>query len=297
MNLYKEKLISKEDKSVNFIFDNGLEARYVRRENVYFIVYLSSHNGCNMACRFCHLTQSKQTSMQEARIYNTFMQANEVINHYKEQILLELERPAFRINFNWMARGEPLASNELMKNWSHHTQQLKILARSVNIFQTNFNISSIFPTENIENIKLAFETIFTNRDKPTIYYSLYSLDKEFRKRWLPKAHEPIEVLDILTKWQNNYQGRVVLHHSLIEGANDSQEQTNAIIELVKSSGLKARFNLVRYNSYSEEQGRESSPDVLNEVFNKIKPIMFVHNSRIVPRVGRDVFASCGMFLS
>ena len=72
-------LPSELDSSVNFIFDNMMEARYVQRVPDYFICYLSSHDGCNKACRFCHLTQTGQTSFNEAGVAQYVEQAKHVL--------------------------------------------------------------------------------------------------------------------------------------------------------------------------------------------------------------------------
>lgn len=290
------KLISKEDKSANFVLSNGQEARYVRRTDDYFIVYLSSHNGCNQACRFCHLTQSRQLEMQEATVADMHRQAMLVINHHIDMVTSDKELPAKCVHFNWMARGDAMHSEIIRKNWHQLSTGLYEMCEQLGITSVKFNISSIFP-ENVglDNEDKWIEQLNTTY-KPTFFYSLYSMDKEFRKRWMPKAMPPFIVLEKLKKWQDKTDMEVVLHWAFIEGQNDSEKQMTDVLLAVEYHRLKTRFNLVRYNPFTSLQGQESSEEVIEARFEDISRIMKLPGSRIVPRVGFDVSASCGMFI-
>lgn len=286
-------LHSELDSSVNFVFDNKMEARFVQRTPDYFICYLSSHDGCNKACRFCHLTQTGQTSFNEATIENYMTQATAVLDHYRSK--LEAGMPAAKhVNFNFMSRGEPLSNNQLIEGLSELNQKLRTAVEGMGLTHS-LNISSIIPQDaDLPKIKKAF---IENKDNVLFYYSLYSLDPSFRKRWIPKSLEPCIALDFIKELQSEMGLNLVLHWALIQGENDSMQNAQLICEQINSRELKARFNLVRYNPYSQSQGEEATECSIQEFFEIMKSNLGDPNSRIVPKVGFDVKASCGMFIS
>lgn len=290
MNI-KEILHSHEDKSVNFVFDNWLEARFVRRVDDYFIVYLSSHDGCNKACRFCHLTQTKQTSFNETSLAEYLLQAQTVLEYY--DTIKDKQGAAQVVNFNFMARGEALANSVLLDNAKELFDTLEQMAIDRNL-QANFNISTIFPQEVADrDLSEVFKGVTQSYG---IYYSLYSVEESFRKRWLPKALDYRQALQKLEHLQATTHAKVAFHWTFIEGQNDSKDSLDKIKDVVKNYHIKAKFNLVRYNPYSENQGVESNEKVLQHNFDDLNTFFDHPQSRIVPRVGFDVKASCGMFV-
>lgn len=297
------QLTSAEDASVNFVLDNGQECRYVRRTADYIIVYLSSHNGCNQACRFCHLTQTGQTDMVPASILEMEQQVVRVLTYYKEQVIAGKEPVAKTIHFNWMARGEPLLNPSITGEWKILSLSLRRIASGISLslgveaedLQVKFNISTIMPkTELLDFFTRSMQNIAPQLI-PTIYYSLYSTDPSFRRRWLPKAADVESSLGKLRMFQEN-GGKIVLHWAFIRMQNDTVEEIDKIGDLIYKYEIKARFNLVRYNPFSHAQGQESYEEVIQARFEQMKRYMTVPGSRIVPRVGFDVSASCGMFV-
>ena len=290
-------LQSAEDLSVNFVWSlgdgNAIEARFVRREDNYFIVYLSSHTGCNQACRFCHLTATKQVSMEPVTLDDYLVQADTVLAYYDKVVREGRQVAARKVHFNWMARGEPFMNPVMLNNHKKLFDALTFRAKTRKL-TAEFKLSSIFPKET------PLDKLANVMHYPGVrtYYSLYSLDTQFRKRWIPKSHDPIEVLDWLAYYQSvrKQPFDMALHWAFIKNENDKPEQIEAITNAVKERGLIMKFNLVRYNPYSAAQGEESDEDVLQTRFEEIKEVCNTVGTRIVPRVGFDVRASCGMFV-
>jgi adenine C2-methylase RlmN of 23S rRNA A2503 and tRNA A37 len=83
------------------------------------------------------------------------------------------------------------------------------------------------------------------------------------------------------------------HHCFIEGENDSLDDVKEMLNIIAKHDLDVEFNLVRYNPYSEVQGKESSEEVISRNMQLISSNLI---SKIIPRVGYDVKASCGMFV-
>lgn len=285
----REIQYSQIDDSVNFIDKLGpgsyFESRYVRRHPEYVACYLSTQTGCEKNCRMCHLTATGQNKkVKEASIVDLFLQAEGVLDHYTKVS----EKKASVVHFNFMARREPLACTSM----THKSEDLFLgLARIAKFYhlKPRFLISSILPSTFTKEFEEIFPLIH-----PEIYYSLYSLDESFRKRWLPQAMPVIDALGKLYRWQRFSKKIIRIHHALIAGENDHDEDAIAIGHALTTSKLRADFTLVRYNPPTEAS-RES--ERYEEYARKLKE-WSPNETRIkvLNRVGFDVKASCGMFV-
>jgi len=227
--------------------------------------------------------------MTAATLDDYLAQADQVLATYRKRRLEGLEA-ASRLHFNFMARGEALSNPHFVEHSSALFAALGNKAEELSL-PAKFLVSTIFPRD----FRGDLETVLAD-DRATPYYSLYSVNPRFRKRWLPKSVAPQEALERLAAFQRATDRRVVLHWAFIEGENDSVADVEATLDAVEASGLKAKFNLVRYNPHDHRQGQESAEDVLQDRFDRISQRLGQPGSRIVPRVGFDVKASCGMFI-
>ena len=288
-----ESLISREDASVNFVEPAAsgrgmLEARYVRREEDYFIVYLSSQAGCNLGCKFCHLTATGQRLGDDATIDDYVRQAQTVLTHYDGVSL-----PAQRVHFNYMARGEALANKFLLESANTIIDQLDQLAAARSL-QPVHKISTIMPAKTMRDRSLA--DVFQSM-RPDIYLSLYSMSPTFRRQWLPGAISAELALDKLKSWQEATGLVPYLHGAFIAGANDRGSDIEAICNALEQRDLKVNINIVRYNPYSDVQGEETAIEQIQDLARLYSASPMVEKVQVVTRVGFDVKASCGMFVA
>lgn len=281
---------SKQDASVNWDQETTvgrLEARYVRRCQDYVVVYLSSQTGCNQGCRMCHLTATGQTRFRDATLEEILEQADTVLTYYQRETA-----PAKSVHFNFMARGEPLASSTLLLQADELLSQLSQRAVALSL-RPRYLVSTILPRSLGDR---ALEDIFV-RFHPEIYYSIYSMNESFRKKWLPKALPVEEALDRLVSWQRQTYKICKLHYAFIQGENDSEADTHAICDAIEEKQLMVQINIVRYNPHDPTRHGTEPPEHIIErhaaIFAKRLPYARV---KIIPRVGVDVHASCGMFV-
>ena len=201
------------------------------------------------------------------------------------------EQPARTVHFNFMARGEPLASRVMLAEADLLLGELSQLAVSHGLRPRHL-ISTIYPRQLGERY---LEDIFVTH-LPDIYYSVYSMSERFRRRWLPKALPAEAALDRLTSWQRSSQKIVSLHHAYIAGENDSEGDVHAICDALEERRLMVNVNIVRYNPHDPARhGVEPTEEVIERnaaIYRSRLP-----NSRVsvIARVGFDVAASCGMF--
>jgi adenine C2-methylase RlmN of 23S rRNA A2503 and tRNA A37 len=272
------------DQSVNIVRTIGpgeaLEARYVRRSAEELIVYLSSQTACAQRCRFCHLTTTGQVAARDATMTELLQQAENVLTHY--DVSVQNGAPvAGAVNFNFMARGEPLANRSVP--WDRLLEMLDLQAWQQRL-QPRFKVSTIIPTETPR-----LRDIFTGSIQPDIYYSLYSLRDDFRRRWMPSA-APFEVgLRLLAEWQNWAHKIPRIHLALIRGENDDPADIEALARAA-TGALRVDFNIVRYNP-PDERTSEGDVSIAYSILRRYAP------TQVVDRVGFDVQASCGMFVN
>jgi adenine C2-methylase RlmN of 23S rRNA A2503 and tRNA A37 len=282
-------LKSVEDASVNFVKAKGegfLESRFVQRCPEYFVCYLSSQNGCKHACRMCHLTQTGQTMDMDATVADFMSQSNKVLAHADTHAKM-----AKVVHYNFMARGEPLACRTVLNNWPAIAESLtrKAVQRGL---RPRFLISTILPKA-LEDSRLV--DIFPVHH-PEIYWSLYSTWPAVRQKWLPNALPPFLSAAMLAEWQQDTNKIPKVHFAFIKGVNDCEAAVEDIAHLLNTYHLHVNFNIVRYNppdSKSEEADEETIRDRVDQLEN-----CFPHSRvDVIPRVGFDVQASCGMFVS
>lgn len=283
-------LKSKVDESVNFIFTGDypgkMEARYVRRKDYYFACYLSSQTGCNQACKMCHLTATKQYQFENVTLHGYLQQAQKVIDYYLEQ-----KRPAQVIHFNFMSRGEALNNSHLTKENDYEILEALSKLAWHHKLHPRFNISTIMPKQFNKDLLNCFPIIY-----PDFYYSIYSVNPKFRNEWLRNA-QPVDVaLSKFYEWQEITKKIVKLHWAYIKDENDSKQDVIDLCKVITESGLKTDINIVRYNPHSKDHGTESDWITFQRNFELMREYL-PSNTKIdiIPRVGFDVFASCGTF--
>jgi adenine C2-methylase RlmN of 23S rRNA A2503 and tRNA A37 len=128
---------------------------------------------------------------------------------------------------------------------------------------------------------------------------MYSINDMFRKKWLPNALTYEIALGKLKRYQEHTGLPITLHWAFIQGENDKREDVLKLAQVVRKYELMGKFNLVRYNPpRGIKETYEPHMEILKEYLDIMKTALTKSDrSKIVSAVGRDVYASCGTFIS
>lgn len=292
-----EILRSQLDRSINVVdytADGGaIESRFVQRLEDTIIIYLSSSTGCDKACRFCHLTQMRQTMMTHVTIKQYLDQAKNLL----ELLLDENKLDGVKIvHFNFMARGDAMANPHFVGEIGFLIKELDLLAIDYRL-EAKFKISTIFPQTELfgpdhQDLKRWARQTIRLHPEIEFYYSLYSLQTRFRRKWIPKAIFPDTIGEIFSGVDRGFR----LHHALIAHENDSLEDGDRILSWLDKHDITCRLNIVRYNPFGKSCGKEPTEDRIELYRAYMNASPRIVSADVVTRVGRDVAASCGTFI-
>lgn len=231
-------------------------------------VCISSQAGCRMGCKFCASTlggleRSLEPSEMLEQIYR-------IQKHSGERVS----------NIVIMGTGEPMDNYENVVRFLHLISSEK----GLNISQRNITVSTC-------GIVPAIRRFANEGLSVTLALSLHASSQEKRKQMMPIAnkYELSEVLDACWYYFEKTGRRISFEYSLAAGVNDSKEDAQGLIRLLK--GHNCHINLIPINPVRERQFVQSQKAVIENFKSRLEQAGL--NATIRREMGRDIDGACG----
>ena len=150
------------------------------------------------------------------------------------------------------------------------------------------NINPVYHMDNVEysNGYYSHKNIFR------LFYSVESAIQEKRENVVPNAMPLLEAVEHFKEYQQGGKYPVILHHLLVDGLNDSEEELDALIKFLNDNFKDNELRILRYNFCAKSSYKESEK-VISQVRKLSENINFL-KVQISP--GTEVSAACGQFI-
>lgn len=271
------------DKTKKYIFKlhDGLimETTYIDNGSNKDIICVSCQTMCSMRCKFCHLTDL----LGKIKIRNiTSNEIEEGVNYvHRDMNLSSNNRPLL---VSYMGSGEAVLNvDECVKSMINIRNNIK---------NVRFGMATIIPKNSIKEFDKLTNLVYANSIDLKLHLSLHFTDDKTRKEWMPNALNIKDSISKLDSYNNITGNNVEIHYTLIEGANDSEEQINTLSNLVKDKDINIKF--LHYKKRSIIENNSKDEDFTNILIDKLnnKGIQ----SEFYNPPGEDIGSSCGQFL-
>lgn len=263
--------ISKIDDTHKYLFEledgNRIESVFMRYHHGNSVC-VSSQVGCRMGCRFCASTlDGLERNLNAGEILDQIYRIEEDTGERVSNIVI-------------MGSGEPL------DNYDNCVRFIRMVSdeNGLNISQRNITLSTCGIVPNM--LRLADEDL-----SATLALSLHAADDETRKSLMPIANRYSikEILDACKVYFDKTGRRVSFEYSLVSGVNDTAEEAEKLIRLLRHR--KGHVNLIPVNPVTERGYRESTPRAVLAFKNQLEKNGI--NVTIRREMGRDIDGACG----
>ena len=246
-------------------------------------VCISTQVGCAMGCRFCHTGSQKLTrNLTAGEIVGQFMVARDVYNEWPTKT----DENRMLSNIVVMGMGEPLQNVEnVIKAMNIITDGDGIAVSRRRITLSTSGIApKIVEVAEATGVRLAI--------------SLHAPTDEIRSQIMPinKKYPLAEVMKACQDYQSKDGSRyITFEYLMLNGVNDSIENANQLINLMKKYQINAKFNLIAFNPWPGCGFEPSSNNRIHAFAKVLNHAGYAAPIR-TPR-GQDILAACGQLKS
>lgn len=246
-------------------------------------VCISTQVGCAMGCRFCHTGSQKLTrNLSAGEIVGQFMVARDVYNEWPTKT----DENRMLSNIVVMGMGEPLQNVEnVVKAMNIITDGEGIAVSRRRITLSTSGIApKIVEVAEATGVRLAI--------------SLHAPTDEIRSQIMPinKKYPLAEVMKACQDYQSKDGSRyITFEYLMLNGVNDSIENANQLINLMKKYQINAKFNLIAFNPWPGCGFEPSSNNRIHAFAKVLNHAGYAAPIR-TPR-GQDILAACGQLKS
>lgn len=267
---------------LEFADGQRVEAVYIPEEDR-GAVCISTQVGCAVGCRFCHTGSQKLTrNLTTAEIVGQFMVARDIFN--------EWPTPTDEIrqlsNIVVMGMGEPLHNvDNVIKAMNILTdgEGIAISRRRITL-STSGIAPKIVQVVEATGVRLAI--------------SLHAPTNAIRSEIMPINDKyPLEeLMKACQEYQSKDGSRyITFEYLMLNGVNDSLENANQLINLMRKYKINAKFNLIAFNAWPGSCFEPSSNNRIHAFANVLNHAGYASPIR-TPR-GQDILAACGQLKS
>lgn len=231
-------------------------------------VCISSQAGCRMGCRFCASTldglkRSLLPSEMLDQIYAVTLESGERVSHVVV-----------------MGTGEPL------DNYENLLRFITLLTdeNGLHISQRNLTVSTCGIVPRMR--QLAQEKL-----QITLALSLHAATDDKRKELMPIAstYSLAQLMEVCTYYFTQTGRRITFEYSLVQGVNDTKEDTLQLASLIR--GMNCHVNLIPVNPIKERSYVQSDRQAVEAFRDRLTKHGITATIR--REMGRDIDGACG----